>query len=221
MIARARELVSRRIPRKFGFDPLTDIQVLTPMRRNALGSDNLNHVLQEALNPRGEALLRGGSAFRIRDRVMQLRNNYDKEVFNGDIGFIREVDRGELTLTVDFDGREVSYRSDELDELVLAYATTIHKSQGSEYPAVVILLATQHFKLLQRNLLYTAVTRGKKLVCIVGSSKAAYIATQNNTVRERRTWLAERLRAKPGEADAPEPAPGPGGSGPEADGPHP
>ena len=196
VVSRVCELVTKRIPRKFGFDPLTSIQVLTPMRRNQLGADNLNHVLQEALNPHGEALLRGGSLFRVRDRVMQLRNNYDKDVFNGDIGFVREVNSEERSLVVEFDGRPVTYKSDELDELVLAYASTIHKSQGSEYPAVVILIATQHFKLLQRNLLYTAVTRGKKLVCIVGSSKATHIATENNTVRERRTWLAERLRIK-------------------------
>ena len=208
VVARVCELVTRRIPRRFGFDPLASIQVLTPMRRNQLGSDNLNHVLQDALNPHGPALLRGGTAFRERDRVMQLRNNYDKEVFNGDIGFVREVDLDARSLVVDFDGRPVPYRSDELDELVLAYATTVHKSQGSEYPAVVVVIATQHFKLLQRNLLYTAVTRGKKLVCIVGSSKAVYIATENNTVRERRTWLAERLRADPekaGETDPPPP----------------
>ena len=179
---------------KFGFDPLTSIQILTPMCKNLLGADSLNHGLQEAMNPHGEALLRGGTLFRVRDRVMQLRNNYDKDVFNGDIGFIREVDHEDRSLVVDFDGNHVKYRSDELDELVLAYASTIHKSQGSEYPAVVIIIATQHFKLLQRNLLYTAVTRGKKLVCIVGSSKAVHIATANNTVRERRTWLAERLR---------------------------
>ena len=194
VLNRVRELVTKRIPRKFGFDPLTSIQVLTPMRKNLLGTDSLNHVLQEAMNPHGEALLRGGTLFRVRDRVMQLRNNYDKDVFNGDIGFIREVNLEERSLVAEFDGRPVTYRSDELDELVLAYASTIHKSQGSEYPAVVIIIATQHFKLLQRNLLYTAVTRGKKLVCIVGSSKAIHIATENNTVRERRTWLAERLR---------------------------
>ncbi len=195
VLNRVRELVTTRIPRKFGFDPLSSIQILTPMRKNLLGTDSLNHVLQEAMNPHGEALLRGGTLFRVRDRVMQLRNNYDKDVFNGDIGFIREVDTEERSLVVDFDGKPVKYQSDELDELVLAYASTIHKSQGSEYPAVVIIIATQHFKLLQRNLLYTAVTRGKKLVCIVGSSKAIHIATENNTVRERRTWLAERLRA--------------------------
>ncbi len=194
VITRVCELVTRRIPQKFGLDPMTDVQVLTPMRRNQLGAENLNAVLQAALNPDGPTLMRGGVAFRPRDRVMQLRNNYDKDVFNGDIGFVKAVDPEARVAQVEFDGRVVSYDTEELDELVLAYACSIHKSQGSEYPAVVILLATQHFKLLQRNLLYTAVTRGRKLVCIVGSSKAVAIAIGNNTVRERRTTLAERLR---------------------------
>jgi exodeoxyribonuclease V alpha subunit len=125
---------------------------------------------------------------------MQLRNNYDKDVFNGDIGLVQSVDEEERQLVVLFDGRPVKYDGNELDELVLAYACTIHKSQGSEYPAVVIVLATQHFKLLQRNLLYTAVTRARKLVCIVGSSKAIHLAIRNNEVRERRTTLAQRLK---------------------------
>ena len=125
---------------------------------------------------------------------MQMRNNYDKDVYNGDIGVVQDADSEEGVLTVVYDGRPVTYETSELDEIVLAYASTIHKSQGSEYPAVVIVLATQHFKLLQRNLLYTAVTRGRKLVCIVGSSKAEYIAVRNNEVRERHTTLAERLR---------------------------
>ena len=125
---------------------------------------------------------------------MQMRNNYDKEVFNGDVGFIDEVNQEEGFLTVDFDDRHVIYELGELDELVLAYASTVHKSQGSEYPAVIVVLATQHFKLLQRNLLYTAVTRGRKLVCIVGTHKAAGLAIRNNEVRERHTALAERLQ---------------------------
>jgi exodeoxyribonuclease V alpha subunit len=195
VVARVRELVAERIPRRFGFDPVSDVQVLTPMRRNQLGAENLNGVLQAALNPGGPALARGGTTFRRGDRVMQVRNNYDKDVFNGDIGFVQAVSEEERTLVAAFDGRPVSYDGDELDELVLAYASSIHKAQGSEYPAVVIVLATQHFKLLQRNLLYTALTRGRRLVCIVGSSKAVGIAIRNNTVRERRTALAGRLAA--------------------------
>jgi len=188
------ELVTRRIPRKFGFSALTDIQVLTPMRRNSLGSDNLNQLLQEALNPTDPSVQRLGRIYRVGDRVMQIHNNYDKDVFNGDIGFIRALDQEGQTLEVDFDGRSTDYDFSELDELVHAFACSIHKSQGSEYPAVVILLATQHFKLLQRNLLYTAISRGRKLVCLVGSHKAVALAIRNNDIRERRTALAERLR---------------------------
>lgn len=194
MVAHAVELVTRRIPRRFGMNPRTDVQVLSPMRRNQLGADNLNVVLQARLNPDGPALARGGAIFRKGDRVMQLRNNYDKDVFNGDIGFVQAVDTAERRLVVNFDGRPVRYDAEELDELAPAYACTIHKAQGSEYPAVVVLLATQHFKLLQRNLLYTAVTRGRRLVCIVGSAKAVRLAIRNDEVRERRTTLAQRLQ---------------------------
>ena len=196
VIERVRDLVTNRIPRHFHFDPLADVQVLTPMRRNQLGADNLNAMLQQSLNPTGPALTRGNSHFRKGDRVMQVRNNYDKEVFNGDIGFVGAVNEEDRQLVVLFDGRPVVYDGNELDELVHAYACTIHKSQGSEYPAVVIVIATQHFKLLQRNLLYTAVTRGRKLVCIVGSSKAIHLAIRNNEVRARRTTLAGRLGGK-------------------------
>ncbi len=188
-------LVTERIPRRFGFDPMNDVQVLTPMRRNQLGAENLNAVLQDHLNPSGEAVERYGRKYRRRDRVMQIRNNYDKDVFNGDIGHIARVDKEEARVLVDFDGRKIGYDVTELDELVHAYACTIHKSQGSEYPAVVILMTTQHFKLLQRNLLYTAITRGKKLVCLVGSRKALFIAIKNNEIRLRRTGLRERIVA--------------------------
>ncbi|MBR0056344.1 MAG: ATP-dependent RecD-like DNA helicase, partial [Kiritimatiellae bacterium] len=194
VVSRICELVTARIPSKFHISP-HDIQVLTPMRRNQLGADNLNVVLQQAINPSGPGMKRGLTVFRRGDRVMQMRNNYDLEVFNGDIGFVREIDAEEEVMRVDFDGHVVEYERGDLDELTLAYASTVHKSQGSEYPAVVIALATQHFKLLQRNLLYTAVTRGRKLVCIVGTHKAAAIATRNNDVRARQTALAERLRA--------------------------
>ena len=189
------ELVSERIPRKFGFDPMNDIQVLTPMRRNELGADNLNALLQETLNPKGAEVQRFGRKFRTGDRVMQIRNNYDKEVFNGDIGRIVRVDPVDQQVEVTFDDRRATYDFIEMDELVHAYACSIHKSQGSEYPAVIILLATQHYKLLQRNLLYTALTRGRKLVCLVGSKKAVHIAIRNNEIRLRRTGLRERLAA--------------------------
>jgi exodeoxyribonuclease V alpha subunit len=193
LLERVLEMVTRRMPQKFRFDAMSEIQVLSPMRRGQLGAENLNALLQQALNPAGPALARGGTVFRRGDRVMQIRNNYDKEIFNGDIGFVKSVNEEDRSLVVTFDGRPVSYESAELDELVLAYACTIHKSQGSEYPAVVVLLHTQHFKLLQRNLLYTAITRGRKLVCVVGSSRAVTIAIRNNEVRERRTTLRERL----------------------------
>lgn len=194
IIARTVELMTQRIPHKFRLDPLTDVQVLSPMRKNLLGTENLNEVIQAALNPSGPSLTRGCTHFRVRDRVMQIRNNYDKEVFNGDIGFIKEVDEEDRALVVLFDGRPVRYAQNELDELVLAYACSIHKSQGSEYPAVIVLMHTQHYKLLQRNLLYTAITRGKRLVLVVGSSRAVNIAIRANQVRERRTTLRQRLR---------------------------
>lgn len=196
VIERLMELVTERIPRKFGFDPMTDVQVLTPMRKNQLGADNLNALLQERLNPNGPDLRRFGRIYRLGDRVMQIRNNYDKEVYNGDIGRICRLGTEDQSLLVDFDGVSVPYEFTELDELVHAYACSIHKSQGSEYPAVVILLATQHFKLLQRNLLYTAITRGRKLVCLVGSTKAVYLAVRNTETRQRRTGLQERLGAQ-------------------------
>ena len=190
---RAIEFMQTRIPRKFGMNPLSDVQVLVPMRRSVLGTENLNVELQKALNPEGDQLVRGGTTFRTGDRVMQLRNNYDKDVFNGDIGFIKQVDAAARTMIVTFDGRPVQYATGDLDELVLAYAMTIHKSQGSEYPAVIVILHTQHYVMLQRNLLYTAITRGRKLVLLIGVPYAIDQAIKNNTVRERRTGLAERL----------------------------
>ncbi len=193
IIARTVEAMKNRIPKKFHFDPLQDVQVLTPMRKNLLGTENLNEVIQAAFNPTGPSLTRGTTRFRVKDRVMQLRNNYDKEVYNGDIGFIQAVDEEDRSMVVLFDGKPVVYTQNELDELVLAYACSIHKSQGSEYPAVIVLMHTQHYKLLQRNLLYTAITRGKKLVMVIGSSKAVYIAVKANQVQERRTTLSQRL----------------------------
>ena len=192
-VKRTIELVTERIPRTFGFDPHDDIQVLVPMRRNLLGAENLNFELQRAINPRGKAIRRGRTEFREGDRVMQLRNNYDKEVFNGDVGKVLKVDEEEGSLVADFDGRPVKYDASDLDELVLSYATTIHKSQGSEYPAVVVLMHTQHYVMLQRNLLYTAMTRGRKLVVLMGVPYAVSQAIKTNTVRERRTSLKEAL----------------------------
>ena len=189
------DFMTTRIPRKFRMDPMTDVQVLSPMRRNALGTENLNQLLQQRLNPEGPAVQRGATFFRKGDRVMQLRNNYDKDVFNGDVGFIVEASPAERKLVVTFDGRPVEYAAGDLDELALAYATTIHKSQGSEYPAVIVLLHNQHYLLLQRNLLYTAITRGKRLVLVIGSRWAAEKAIETNTVRSRRTSLGERLAA--------------------------
>lgn len=199
-------MVTRRIPARFGLDPAHDVQVLTPMRRAELGTDRLNALLQAHLNPSGPELLRGSVAFRRHDRVMQIANDYDKDVFNGDIGFVLDADPEGHTLTVDFDGRRVTYKQDELDELTLAYACSIHKSQGSEYPAVVIILHTQHFKLLRKNLLYTALTRGKRLVVVIGSSKAVWIALHAEADLRRQTTLAQRLRLLTQSTPPPNPA---------------
>ena len=191
------ELVAERIPARFGFDPITDVQVLAPMHRGELGTTALNRALQERLNPAqgGTELARGERVFRRGDKVMQLRNDYDKNVFNGDIGVISAIDTEEHILRVDFDGRTATYERAELDQLAHAYAVSVHKSQGSEYPAVVIPLATQHFMMLQRSLLYTAVTRGKKLVVIVGARRAVQLAVRNADAKRRYTWFAERVRA--------------------------
>ena len=187
------QLCTERIPRRFGLDPMEDVQVLSPMHRGEVGSLNLNFALQNALNPRGITLESAGRTFRMNDKVMQIRNNYDKDVFNGDIGRIRRIDHEEGEIRVEFDGRNVKYDFSELEELLHAYAISIHKSQGSEYPAVVFPLLTQHFMMLQRNLLYTAVTRARKLVVIVGSKKALAIAVKNNRIQSRFTLLKERL----------------------------
>jgi exodeoxyribonuclease V alpha subunit len=187
------ELTKDRIPRRFGFDPIEDIQVLTPMHRGIVGAGNLNQKLQQALNPAEEAVIRGDRSYRINDKVMQIRNNYDKEVFNGDIGRITRISLEDQELAVRFDGRQVEYDFSDLDELVLAYAVSVHKAQGSEYPAVVIPILTQHFVLLQRNLIYTAVTRGRRLVVLVGTRKALAIGVKNDKTQQRFTRLAHRL----------------------------
>lgn len=194
--ARIVELVGERIPRRFGLDAIRDIQVLCPMNRGGVGARALNLALQAALNPAGERKVeRFGWTFAPGDKVMQIENDYDREVYNGDIGMIEDVDPDEGELSVDFDGRSVSFPFGELDTLAPAYATTIHKSQGSEYPAVVIPVMTQHYAMLQRNLIYTGVTRGKKLVVLVGQTRALAIAVKEASGRRRWSKLAEWLRS--------------------------
>jgi exodeoxyribonuclease V alpha subunit len=190
-------LVREEIPRRIGLDPVRDIQVLAPMHRGSLGIRELNAALQAALNPpradRAE-IERFGTRFRVGDKVLQTRNNYDKEVFNGDIGRVTAVDGEERQVAIDFDGRRAIYEFNELDEVEPAYAISIHKSQGSEFPAVVIPLAMQHFLLLQRNLLYTGITRGKRLVVVAGQRKALATAVRQNDIRKRHGGLQARLR---------------------------
>ena len=192
-------LCRREIPHHFRkdgharMDPIRDIQVLTPMHRGPVGTLNLNRVLQDALNPSGEQVEVVGRRFKVGDKVMHLRNNYRKEVFNGDIGILDSIDVEAERAEVDYDGRKVPYDFVELDELSLAYAISVHKSQGSEYPAVVIPLLTQHYVMLQRNLLYTALSRGKQLVVMVGTTKALNVALKNDRPRQRRSMLARRL----------------------------
>jgi exodeoxyribonuclease V alpha subunit len=206
-----RDLVVSRLPRHYGFPP-HDVQVLCPMHRGDLGAGNINRLLQQALTGDGPGLARGGRIFRVGDKVMQIRNDYDKDVFNGDIGRVERIEgSGRLeggeaagaspasseageALIVRFDEREVVYAVEDLDELQLAYAATVHKAQGSEYPAVVIPVHTQHFVMLQRNLLYTAVTRARQLVVLVGTRKALGIAVRNADVALRCSRLAVRLR---------------------------
>ena len=185
-------LVKERLPRAYRESP-DRIQVLTPMQRGVVGAANLNLLLQQALNPSGPSLGRGGYTYRQGDRVMQLCNNYAKEVFNGDLGYIREVDTEERTLKVDFDGKWIEYDITELDELTLAYATTIHKAQGSEYPIVVMPVLMTHFVMLQRNLIYTGITRAKKICVLIGAAKALAYAVRNVSVLKRNTSLRERL----------------------------
>lgn len=186
-------LVKQHIPQKMKFSPIRDIQVLAPMQRGLLGARNLNVQLQETLNPQGEALERFGTKFREHDKVMQLENDYDKDVFNGDVGFVHRINVDDQQMVVRFGDRFVNYDFNELDELAPAYAITVHKSQGSEYPCVVIPIHTQHFMMLQRNLLYTAITRGRKLVILVGTRKAIAMAVNRHDVQQRRTALRHRL----------------------------
>ena len=190
------QVVANRIPNKFSLDPRRDIQVLAPTNKGTLGVKTLNQTLQQTLNPTPPAVINHfGGTLGTGDKVIQLINNYDKEVFNGDCGFVHAIDTNNQVLQVDYAGRLVAYDFNELDEISLAWATTIHKSQGSEYPAVVIPIATQHYTLLQRNLIYTAITRGKQLVVLIGQSKALNMAVRNEEAAKRDTFLELLLRA--------------------------
>ncbi len=188
------DLVQNRIPQKFKVDPVDDIQVLTPMHRGIVGAGNLNHELQKILNLNKGILQRGNREFKVSDKVMQIRNNYDKHVYNGDIGRIVDINFIDQKVLLDFDGREVEYDFSSLDEIVHAYAVSVHKSQGSEYPVVIIPVVIQHYILLQRNLIYTAVTRGKKLVVLVGTKKALAMAINTDKSSRRHTRLSYRLK---------------------------
>ena len=188
------DLVTKRIPARFAKNPVNDIQVLTPMHKGVIGAQNLNQVLQEALNKSQVELSRGGRMYKLGDKVMQIKNDYDKDVFNGDIGRIAGIDTEEQEVIVDFDGRQVTYDFSDLNELVLAYAVSVHKSQGSEYPVVVMPVHISHYMLLQRNLIYTGVTRARKLVIIVGTKKALSIGIRNNKIQSRFTGLSRRLK---------------------------
>ncbi|MGO9949845.1 MAG: ATP-dependent RecD-like DNA helicase [Steroidobacteraceae bacterium] len=191
------DLVKTRLPKKFGVDPVRDIQVLCAMNRGVTGARGINQALQEALNPPGEhSIDKFGHRYSVGDKVMQIENNYDKDVYNGDIGFIASIDADEQELTANFDGRAVTYPFGELDELVLCYATTIHKSQGSEYPVVIIPISTQHYMMLKRNLIYTVVTRGKRLVVLVGQKRALAIAVKGDRTDRRWSKLGERLAGR-------------------------
>lgn len=188
------QMVTKRIPQRFGFDTFRDIQVLSPMHRGDVGVQNLNMQLQRAIQGEGRFLKAGGAKYYVGDRVLQTRNDYDKEVFNGDIGWVEEVNPEAWTMKVKFDDRIVNYERTEIDDLSLAYAISVHKSQGSEYPAIVMPVMTQHFVMLQRNLLYTGLTRGKKLVCLVGTKRALRLAVENDKVLQRYSRLGWRIQ---------------------------
>jgi len=188
-------LVTERIPKYYGLDPVRDIQVLCPMLKGSAGAHNINQMLQDKLTGRGESVKYGGSTYYLGDKVMQIKNNYDKNVFNGDIGLIEAIDPEDRIVRISFDERSVEYDYTELDEIVLAYASTVHKSQGSEYPVVIAPITTQHYVMLQRNLLYTCITRAKKVFVLVGTRKAVAMAVNNNRISKRNTMLAERIRS--------------------------
>ena len=187
------ELVCERLPRHFGLDPLADIQVIAPMRRGVVGVNTLNADLQSALNPTAEGVTRAGMRFGVGDKVMQLRNNYDHDVFNGDLGRVAALAQQGRGVEIVFDDRLIRYAADELEQVSLAYAMSVHKSQGSEFPVVVLPVVMQHYVLLQRNLLYTAITRGRRLVVVVGSRRALAAAVENDRILRRYTRLRQRL----------------------------
>ncbi|MBT5080613.1 MAG: ATP-binding domain-containing protein, partial [Rhodospirillaceae bacterium] len=194
-VAKIIEIVKNRLPKRFGFDPIQDVQVLCPMNRGGLGARSLNVDLQTALNPGtdGASIERFGYTYRVGDKGMQTENDYDKEVFNGDVGYVRQIDPDAQEMIIEFDGRPVEYLFGELDEVALAYAVSIHKSQGSEYPAVVIPMMMQHYMMLRRNLLYTGITRGKKMVVVVGQKKAIGMAVKGRVEGRRWSKLGELL----------------------------
>lgn len=194
LLSTIKDLVSRRLPKRYKLDPLRDIQVLTPMQKGDLGAKNLNKELQEVLNPEKIKIIFGQTEYRLHDRVMQIRNNYEKKVFNGDIGTISGIDLDTKQMMIDFSGDELVYDMGDLDELVLAYAVTIHKSQGSEYPVVITPLTMSHYMMLQRNLVYTAITRAEKLMILLGEKKALKRAISTNDVKKRNTTLKVRLQ---------------------------
>jgi exodeoxyribonuclease V alpha subunit len=194
-VAKINEIVKNRLPKRFGFDPIQDIQVLCPMNRGGIGARSLNVDLQKTLNPPTDdiSVERFGFTYRVGDKVMQTDNDYDKDVFNGDVGYVRRIDPELQELTIKFDGKEVEYLFGELDEVALAYAVSIHKSQGAEYPAVVIPVMMQHYMMLRRNLLYTGITRGKKMVVLVGQKKAIGMAVKGRVEGRRWSKLEEWL----------------------------
>jgi exodeoxyribonuclease V alpha subunit len=194
-VRRITDLVAQRIPRRFGLDPVRDIQVLSPMQRGSLGARSLNRALQAKLrsHAKGPRLVSGDDDFAVGDKVIQLANDYERDVFNGDVGYVSHIEEQARELTVHFDDREVAYAPEDLDNLALAYAITIHKSQGSEYPAIVIPLSSQHYPMLRRDLVYTAITRGKRLVVIVGEKRALHLALRAEAMPRRVSKLRDRL----------------------------
>ncbi|GAG58688.1 unnamed protein product, partial [marine sediment metagenome] len=188
------DLLTQRIPKSFNYDPFYDIQVLVPTNKGVVGVNNLNYKIQDILNPSSQKVLKGSMQYRLNDKIIQLKNNYEKDVYNGDIGLISYIDSEMKEIKVDFNDKIVSYNFFELDEISLSYAISIHKSQGSEFKCVVIPILTSHYMLLQRNLLYTAITRARELAVIVGNKKAIGIAVNKNIVEKRYTNLRELLR---------------------------
>ena len=193
IVSQITDLCSQRLPKTYKVNAITDIQVLSPMKRGLLGTENLNIQLQSVLNDSKLFIKRGTNKYKLGDKVMQIKNNYDKNIFNGDIGFVSDVDLDNSSITVDFDGNSIDYKYQELEELVLSYAITIHKSQGGEFPIVIIPIHFQSRIMLQRNLLYTGVTRARNVVILIGDEKALKYAVENNVSSDRKTLLKNRL----------------------------